>query len=423
MTLAQPAQTRARKRVARRRFLGCDVLTAARTRISRMFDDAPRVCVSFSGGKDSGVVLELCAQEARRRGRRLGVLIVDLEAQFAATIRYVHTMLERHADVLDVYWVCLPITLRNAVSHHQPTWVCWDPEEQQRWVRPLPEHPGVVSDPAYWDWFEPGMEFEDLVPRFADWYSQGKLSVAMVGIRAQESINRWRTIASARKRTHEGLRWTTWLAGTTSINAYPIYDWKTEDVWRFYGKTGTPHNEIYDWMYRAGLSIHQQRLCQPYGDDQRKGLWLFHILEPQTWGKVAARVEGATFGARYANTRGNMFGRVEISKPDRFTWEEFTHFLLANMPPGTAEHYRNKFAKFVRWHQEHTPGCEEGRIPDEGPLDKKHPSWKRMAKVVLTYDYYCKGLSFSPPANTRAKREYDAYMKKKRAQWNLPGLA
>src|SRR5690606_41473807 len=53
------AAPQAQRRAApRKRGLGVDVLTAARTRISRVFDDAPRVTVSFSGGKDSGVVLE-----------------------------------------------------------------------------------------------------------------------------------------------------------------------------------------------------------------------------------------------------------------------------------------------------------------------------------------------------------------------------
>ena len=33
-------------------------------------------------------------------------------------------------------------------------------------------------------------------------------------------------------------------------------------------------------MAMAGLTVHQMRICQPYGDDQRRGLWLFHLIEP-----------------------------------------------------------------------------------------------------------------------------------------------
>ena len=59
------------------------------------------------------------------------------------------------------------------------------------------------------------------------------------------------------------------------------------------------YNKLYDLMHGAGLTIHQMRLCQPYGDDQRRGLWLFHLIEPNTWAKVVSRVNGANSGALY----------------------------------------------------------------------------------------------------------------------------
>ena len=58
-------------------------------------------------------------------------------------------------------------------------------------------------------------------------------------------------------------------------------------------QAGWDYNKIYDLMHMAGVGIHQMRLCQPYGDDQRKGLWLFKMLEPETWSKVVwARARG-----------------------------------------------------------------------------------------------------------------------------------
>ena len=99
-----------------KRMLGIDVLTAAKQRISRVFDDFPRIYVSFSAGKDSGVMLDLVCAEARRRGRRIGMLLVDLEGQYKLTIDYALATLDRWSDVLDPYWVALPLNLRNAVS-------------------------------------------------------------------------------------------------------------------------------------------------------------------------------------------------------------------------------------------------------------------------------------------------------------------
>lgn len=412
----------ARTRVARpltgtKRGLGVDVLTAAQRRIRRVFTDFPNVYVSFSGGKDSGIVLELAAREARSRGRSLGCLIIDLEAQYSATIDYLHAMLDRHADVLDVYWVCLPLTLRNAVSQFQPTWQCWNPDERDRWVRPLPQHPGVISDPEFFPFFMRGMEFEELVPAFADWYAgehHDRMTCALVGIRSDESLNRYRTIASRTKTRHADLPWTTWTGGNT-YNAYPIYDWQTRDDWIFYGREHVPYNRIYDLMHQAGVSIHQARLCQPYGDDQRQGLWLYHILEPDTWARVVARVQGVNFGARYAKESGNVLGRIRVEKPDSMSWEQYSRALLDSMPPATAEAFRTRIAWFIQWHTRH--GYSDGVIPDDGPLDRKHPSWKRICKVILGFDYYCKALTFSPPANLATYEAYRKKMRARRAEW------
>lgn len=446
------------QRTSAKRGLGIDVLTAARRRIARVFADFPRVYLSFSGGKDSGVMLELAANEARRTGRRLGVLIVDLEAQYTLTIDYIRTMLARHADVLDVYWVALPLNLRNAVSHFEPQWTCWDPARRADWVRELPqwgstiavgdqgavidedgywppqftpasvpgvEQPvsgGVISDPGFFPFYRlpgPGqryMEFEEFVPEFGRWYAQGELTACLVGIRTQESLNRWRTIASVKKRRFEDLQWTTWI-GEGLYNVYPIYDWRTEDIWRFNGKTNTPYNALYDRMHKAGLTIHQMRICQPYGDDQRRGLWLYHVLEPGTWARVVARVAGADFGAEYANTSGNILGRIKVTKPAGMTWQQFALSLLESMPTvATAEHYRGKIAWFLNWHAAH--GYPDG-IPDEGSAtDKKNPSWTRICATMLSFDYWCKRLSFTP-TKPEAYEKYRDLMAKRRAQWQI----
>jgi predicted phosphoadenosine phosphosulfate sulfurtransferase len=403
-----------------KRFLGMTVLEAARQRISRVFDDFPKIYVSFSAGKDSGVMLDLVCQEARARGRRVGVLLVDLEGQYKLTIDYALETLDRWKDVVDPYWIALPLNLRNAVSQFEPQWMCWDPDREKDWIRRPPEI--AITDEGYFPWFRRRMEFEEFVPLFGDWYSRGgdmsadpKLTACLVGIRTQESLNRWRSIARRDKNPYEGLPWTTWVTGTV-YNAYPIYDWRTEDIWRYYGKFRVPYNRLYDRMHAAGLTIHQARICQPYGDDQRRGLWLFHVIEPETWTRVVARVNGANWGAAHANTTGNALGRIKVTKPDGITWEEFAYRLLESMPPATAERYRNKIAVFLRWY-ETKRGYEGGIIPDEGPIDKGHANWKRICKMLLKNDWHAKTLSFSVN-NSTAYNRYRALMIKRRQEWN-----
>src|SRR5690554_1318863 len=148
--------------------IGVNVLEAAEARIKDVFDFFPRVYLSFSGGKDSGVMLHLTAQEARKRGVKFGVLIVDLEAQYKHTIDFIQSMLDEYSDVVESYWVCLPISLRNAVSVYEPKWICWDKDQSSVWVRQPPKL--AITDESFFPFFEKGMEFEDFVPKFGDWY-------------------------------------------------------------------------------------------------------------------------------------------------------------------------------------------------------------------------------------------------------------
>jgi predicted phosphoadenosine phosphosulfate sulfurtransferase len=341
--------------------------------------------------------------------------LIDLEAQYQHTIEHALEMFEEYADVCDPYWVALPLILRNAVSMYEPRWICWDPEARDRWVR---EPPSIaITDPSRFPFYHHAMEFEEFIEHFGHWYGGGDLTCCLVGIRSDESLNRFRTLIMD-KRPIDGHRWTTWK-GRAVFNAYPIYDWRTRDVWIYNGKTGAQYNRVYDMMHKAGLSIHQQRLCQPYGDDQRKGLWLFHVLEPGTWAKVIARVAGANSGAMYAHETGDMMGVIKIKLPPGHSWESYAKMLLGSMPPASREHYENKIAVFLNWYAQR--GYPTG-IPDEAERGleskKKVPSWRRVVKCLLKNDYHCKTLSFSQH-KSEAYEKYLKVMKKRRAKWGV----
>lgn len=397
-----------------KRKLGKDVLTAAKERIAWTFDNFERVYLSFSAGKDSTVMLHLVMEEAIKRNQRIGLLLVDLEGQYKLTIDHAKACFEMYAEHIEPYWVCLPIHLRNAVSVYSPFWKCWERGKEDIWIRDLPE--GCISDPDYFPFFEDGMEFEEFVPLFGEWYSQGKSTACFVGIRADESLNRYRTIASRWKVMKSGMQWTTQVTDNV-FNAYPIYDWKTEDLWTWHAQTGKPHNRLYDLMHKAGLSIHQMRICQPYGDDQRRGLWLFHLIEPETWAKIVARVNGANGGALYVQEWGNVNGYRRITKPEGHTWKSFAELLIGSMPPQTQEHFENKVLLFDRWWKER--GYPEG-IPDEADYHmeaaRKAPSWRRVCKSLLRNDYWCKGLGFTQHKSA-AYQKYLDLMRRRRLEW------
>ena len=282
------------------------VLQAAKNRISKVFDDFSRIYISFSGGKDSTVMSHLVLEEAKKRNVKVGFLIIDLEAQYTDTIKHIENMVEMYKDYIDLHWFCGELLLRNAVSNYEPRWVCWDEDKKSTWVR---EKPKLAADLSQYNFYVPKMEFEELMVIFGDWYSKGEKTAAFIGIRADESLHRYRAIVSRKEGlTHKGYKWTTKVTSSL-FNVYPIYDWRTEDIWVYHGKNKhLPHNRIYDQMTKAGVKLSQQRLCQPYGDDQRRGLWLYHIIEPDTWYKLVARVNGVNSGALYIQENGNMTG-------------------------------------------------------------------------------------------------------------------
>lgn len=395
-------------------YLDMNVYDAAVARVQWTFDNFERVYVSFSAGKDSTCMLHLVMAEAIKRGRTVGVLLIDLEGQYKKTIEHAQKMREMYKDYSEWFWVCLPIHLRNAVSVYEPFWKCWDKDAETDWIRPMPD--GCISDVNYFPFFKDGMEFEEFVPLFGEWYSQGQPCACMVGIRSDESLNRYRTIANRYKTPYKGKQWTTKVTDHC-YNVYPIYDWKTEDDWIYQGKhPELPYNQLYDYMYLAGVPLSNQRICQPYGDDQRRGLWLFHLIEPDTWARVVARVNGANSGALYINERGNINGYNKVYKPAGHTWKSFANLLINSMPPKTQEHYKNKIYKFVKWWE--TRGYPDG-IPDEADyqLEQKKdvPSWRRVCKVLLRNDYWCKSLSFTQQKSAAYER-YIQMMKAKREQ-------
>lgn len=398
-----------------KRYLDIDVLTAANQRITQTFDEFDKILLSFSAGKDSTVMLHLAALEARRRDRRIGVLLIDLEGQYEATIEHAEAMLAEYEDCVDVYWVALPISLRNAVSVFEPKWTCWDPEVEDAWIRRPPDY--AITDGSMFEWFVPGMEFEEFVPLFGEWYADGVPTGCMVGIRSDESLNRFRTIASTVKRRYDDLCWTT-IVTDNVVNVYPIYDWRTEDIWTWHFRNkDCRHNELYDMMQMAGVPLGHQRICQPYGDDQRRGLWLFQIIEPDTWARVVARVNGANGGALYMQEWGNINGYRKVTKPPGKTWEEFAELLLASMPPHMESRYRDKILLHIKWWQER--GYPKG-IPDEAPpkleAAKEVPSWRRVCKSLLRNDYWCKGLGFSQH-KSGAYEKYQDLMRRRREEW------
>ena len=88
-----------------RKYLDQNVYDASNERLDFIFKHFKRVYVSFSGGKDSGVLLNLVIDYVRSRNLdvKIGVQIMDNEANYTHSEEFMHKILRANRDILDIY--------------------------------------------------------------------------------------------------------------------------------------------------------------------------------------------------------------------------------------------------------------------------------------------------------------------------------
>ena len=92
--------------------------------IYAIFEEFENIYISFSGGKDSGLLLNLVLEYRKKYypDRKIGVFHQDFEAQYTVTTEYIERTFEQIKDEVEPYWVCLPMATRTAVSSYEMIW-------------------------------------------------------------------------------------------------------------------------------------------------------------------------------------------------------------------------------------------------------------------------------------------------------------
>ncbi len=414
-----------------RKCTGQNVYDALQDRLKMIFEEFDNIFVSFSGGKDSGLLLNLVLDFQKRHypNRRIGVFHQDFEAQYSVTTEYVERTFERIKDVADPYWVCLPMATRTALSNYQMYWYPWDDSQEDAWCRPMPEHPYVINlknNPI--TTYRYKMHQEDLAKQFGRWYRDRfgkKKTVCLLGMRADESLQRYSGFVY-KKYGYNGECWIT-QQFKNLWSASPLYDWSNSDIWHAYAIFGYDYNRLYDLYYMAGLKPDQMRVASPFNDYAKESLYLYRVLDPKVWARLVGRVRGANFGAIYGKTKA--FGYRNLTLPEGYTWESYTKFLLDTLPPTVRNNYIKKFETSIKFWHTTGGGLEEhmieeliergypvqrngvsnytvmknsrviflGKIPDhtdDVKSTKDIPSWKRMCYCILKNDHICRFMGF-----------------------------
>ena len=409
-----------------------NVYEAAVNRIAYIFSEFDYIYVSFSGGKDSGVllnmVLEYCKVNNITSG--VGVFHIDYEAQYQMTTDYVTDTFNSLPSWVDKYWCCIPLSVPCCTSMYENHWIPWDEHKKNIWVRELPPDTINIGNHNF-DFYRYGMEDYEFQKMFGEWLQrQKKCKVAcLIGVRSDESFDRRIMIANTtNKRKYKNILWSTGGVSDNKMqyNFYPIYDWTTDDIWIANGKFQWKYNKLYDLFYQAGMSVYQMRVASPFISQGIENLKMYKVIEPNTWGKLVSRVNGVNFSGIYGGT--TAMGWKSITKPSHFTWKEYAEFLLKTLPDDVRKGYEDKLATSIKFWTERGGVVEDdvaqdlvnvgadceilnenpsyktikktakfSVYPDEVAISEFRaiPSYKRLCVCILKNDHLCKYMGFS----------------------------
>ena len=352
-----------------------NVLDAAHQRLGWILDRFQTIVISVSGGKDSQLLFELAWRMMRERGRELHAFFIDQEAEYASTIDVIRDLMSRPGVV--PHWYQVPLYMTVAVSYSMDQLYAWGPGEP--WMRekdPLAIH---SIDEPYPQRFYP----------FLEWFNRrwGADAAFLVGLRAEESLNRYRAVT--RWPGIEGVPWCSKTHGQ-AMNFYPIYDWSFDDIWHYFWREGIHYNRIYDFMHAkdSAEQIRKYRVSYLLHEKSFRSLVSLQEFEHETYDRLVRRVPGVHTGALYAG-EASVFSTLE--RPERFaTWLEYREHLLATLPTPRVAAFRARFARqqenehvFKQQVRQILINDWENNVPIENLKTEEREDWRKRWMEIL----------------------------------------
>jgi len=267
-----------------------DVVTAARIRIKNAFSNGVKVYLSFSGGKDSLVLADITLKLIKAGEidpKLLTVIFIDEEAIYTSVEETVHEWRKKFLLAgAQFQWWCVEVKHFSAYNQltADESYTCWDHTKKDVWVRRPPPF-ALRNHPQ----LKPGIDnYQSFLPKVT---GDG---IMLVGVRASESVQRLQYMAALNLGAGSS------ITGKNMI--YPLYDWKTKDVWLYLKNEKVDIPIIYLWMYQAGINKNQLRICQFFSVDCVGSLIHIAKYEPGLWEKILRREPNAYLAALYWDT-------------------------------------------------------------------------------------------------------------------------
>lgn len=359
-------------------YTGKNVLWSAVERIKSIYLEGHEVVISFSGGKDSGICVELAIIAARELGKLpVKVSMRDEEIMFPGTFEYAERVANR--PEVEFHWVYAGQPITNYFNRELPLWWVFDDRvKPENWVRKPP--PFAYKIP------ENSIEYVVHTNRFPVTGDQKLINI--IGIRAHESRKRIFAMSSMGGKTYTK----TPMSPNTYLS-YPIYDWSNGDVWRAYKEFGWDYNKAYDMMFKMGLTKKKMRIGPPTLNENSLSLLTFASKAwPHWFDRVEARLPGLRTVAQFG---------TRVLKPHKKLGEKwkdvFYRTCLDNSPDWIIERARGQMEITLRRHAIHSTS----EFPDVSDchICALISSWKRLAEVMYSGDpfsFYCEHPCMEP---------------------------
>ena len=317
-----------------KKYKDINVYEATQKRLEFIFNEFDYIYLSFSGGKDSALLLNLVIDFMKRNNitKKIGLFHRDMEAQYSLTSQYIEETYKKLEQYIIPYWFCVEILHKNSFSSNNPFWVAWDRSKKDLWCRDIPNLDYIITNEKNsLPFLKDKMKHKEHYKEFGKYYSKqvGTNKVAnLIGLRADESLDRY--CAVSRFAGYKDIYYST--DNKYNYSFYPIYDWSVKDLWFANYKYNFDYNKIYDYFTYAGIPIEKQRVAQPFNLTAKKDIMFYKIIEPDLWNKFLKRVDGV-----------NSNSLDGINLPSNFkNYQDYCNFLLNTLKQETKDIFIKK---------------------------------------------------------------------------------